>query len=213
MDIVFNGWDVCVSYLGRTWHQKLPRWWRHCNALENLASRHPQDFCKLCSAFMETIFPDVRGRFQPDEGTCHKVPMVQESGLRSTTTVGGVDSPALNPTSICVRNVLDKKVWHDWSSTPCWCQIPQQTFRGLRESMTQRVQAVRTAKGGPTQYSDAGNNVWPILRLICDTIWNCVVMIINVYKYIFHQHVPIGTVCLDLSAPLLPGLTLDLHII
>lgn len=96
---------------------------------------------------------------------------------------------------------------------PCWGMIPQQTSRGLQESMTQRVQAVQTAKGGPTQYSAAGNYVWPVLRLTWDTIWKCIVMITNVYKYIFHQHVPIGTVCSDLSAPLLPGLTLDLHII
>lgn len=100
---------MCVSYLGSTWHQKLLRWWRHCNALENLGPRHPQDFFRPCSAFMETIFPDVRGLFRQDEGTCHKGPMVQESGLRSTTTVWGVDSPDLNPTSICVRNVLNKK--------------------------------------------------------------------------------------------------------
>ena len=41
-----------------------------------------------------------------------------------------------------------------------WCQIPQDTFRGLVESMPRRIGAVLVAHGGPTAYLAGGHNVF-----------------------------------------------------
>ena len=40
-----------------------------------------------------------------------------------------------------------------------WCQIPQDTFRGLVQSMPRRVGAVLAAHRGPTAYQTGGHNV------------------------------------------------------
>ena len=72
------------------------------------------------------------------------------------------NSPDLNPMEH-LWDVLDKQV-RSTEAPPrnlqdlkdllltAWCQIPQQTFRGLGESMPPRVRAVLAAKGGPTEF-------------------------------------------------------------
>ena len=85
-------------------------------------------------------------------------------GLRSATTSLKCwpNFPDLTPIEH-LRDVLDKQVrsmeapprnlqdFKDVLLTP-WCQIPPHTFRGLAESMPQRVRAMLAAKGEPTQY-------------------------------------------------------------
>uniref|UniRef100_A0A3B1JRE4 Transposase Tc1-like domain-containing protein n=1 Tax=Astyanax mexicanus TaxID=7994 RepID=A0A3B1JRE4_ASTMX len=72
------------------------------------------------------------------------------------------DSPDLNPMKT-MWDVLEQQV-QSAAAPPgnlqelkdllmkSWCQIPQNTFRGLVESMPQRVEAVLAANGGPTAF-------------------------------------------------------------
>uniref|UniRef100_A0A8P4G4M8 Transposable element Tcb1 transposase n=1 Tax=Dicentrarchus labrax TaxID=13489 RepID=A0A8P4G4M8_DICLA len=116
--------------------------------------------------FMETVFSDGSGLFQQDNAPCHKAEMVQEwfeehnNDFRVLTWPP--NSPDLNPVEH-LWDALDKQV-RSMESPPhnlqdlkdllqtSWCQIPQHTFRGLVESMPQRVRAVLAANGEPTQY-------------------------------------------------------------
>uniref|UniRef100_A0A0E9WSK0 Tc1-like transposase DDE domain-containing protein n=1 Tax=Anguilla anguilla TaxID=7936 RepID=A0A0E9WSK0_ANGAN len=72
------------------------------------------------------------------------------------------NSPDLNPIEH-LWDVLEKQV-RSMEAPPhnlqdlndllltSWCQIPEDTFRGLVESMPRWVRAVLAARGGPTQY-------------------------------------------------------------
>uniref|UniRef100_A0A8P4K6M0 Transposable element Tc1 transposase n=1 Tax=Dicentrarchus labrax TaxID=13489 RepID=A0A8P4K6M0_DICLA len=117
-------------------------------------------------SFMETVFPDGSGLFQQDNVPCHKAKMVQEWFVEHNNEFKVLtwppDSPDLNPMEH-LWDVLDKQV-RSMEAPPnnlqdlkdllltSWCQIPQHTFRGLVESMPQRVTAVLAANGEPTQY-------------------------------------------------------------
>ena len=114
--------------------------------------------------FMDAIFPDGRGLFQQDNAPCHKAKMVQdwfeEHSSEFEVLTWPPDSPDLNPIEH-LWDVLDEQV-RSVEAPPrnlqelkellltSWCQIPQHTFRGLVESMPQRVMAVLAAEGGPT---------------------------------------------------------------
>ena len=119
-----------------------------------------------CTPFHGTVFRDGCGFFQQDNAPCHKAKMVQESFEEPNNEFEVLAWPPnsldLNPVEH-LWDVLDKQVQsmeapprnlqdlNDllWTS---WCQIPEQTLRGLVESMPPQVRAVLAAKGGPTQY-------------------------------------------------------------
>ena len=125
--------------------------------------------------FMETIFPDGCGFFQQDNTPCKKTNMFQEwfeeHNNKFEVLTWPPNSPDLNPIEH-LWDVLDKQI-QSMEAPPCniqdlkdllltsWCQIPQHTFRGLVESMPQRVRAVLAAKGGPAQYLAGGQYVMP----------------------------------------------------
>ncbi|KAE8297395.1 Transposable element Tcb1 transposase Transposable element Barney transposase [Larimichthys crocea] len=112
--------------------------------------------------FMETVFPDGSGLFQQENAPYHKAKVVQEwfeeHNNEFEVLTWPPNSPDLNPMGD-LWDALDKQV-RSMEAPPqdlkdllqtSWCQIPQHTFRGLVESMPQRVSAVLAAEGGPTK--------------------------------------------------------------
>ncbi|KAK3560207.1 hypothetical protein QTP86_000776, partial [Hemibagrus guttatus] len=97
-----------------------------------------------------------------DNAPCHKAEMVQEwfddHNNQFEVLTPPPNSPDLNPIQL-LWDVLDKQV-RSMQAPPynlqdlkdlllsSWCQIPQHTFRGLVESIPQRVRAVSAAKMG-----------------------------------------------------------------
>uniref|UniRef100_A0AAY5KPB9 Tc1-like transposase DDE domain-containing protein n=1 Tax=Esox lucius TaxID=8010 RepID=A0AAY5KPB9_ESOLU len=123
--------------------------------------------------FMAMVFPDGSGLFQQDNSPCHTAHIVrewfEEHDEEFKVLPWPPNSPDLNPIEH-LWDVLDQQV----RSTPApprnlqelkdlllmsWCQIPQDTFRGLVESMPLRIAAVMAAHGGPTAYSAGGHDV------------------------------------------------------
>ena len=116
--------------------------------------------------FMATVFPDGSGLFQQDNAPCHTAKIVQEwfeeHDKEFKVLTWPPNSPDLNPIEH-LWDVLEQQV-RSMEAPPrnlqdlkdllltSWCQIPQDTFRGLVESMPRRVRAVLVARGGPTQY-------------------------------------------------------------
>ncbi|KAJ8417445.1 hypothetical protein AAFF_G00286720 [Aldrovandia affinis] len=116
--------------------------------------------------FMATVFPDSSGLFQQDNAPCHTAKIVKEwfegHDKEFKVLTWPPNSPDLNPIDH-LWNVLDKQV-QSMEASPhnlqdlkdlmltSWCQIPQDTFRGLVEYMPRRVRDVLVARGGPTQY-------------------------------------------------------------
>uniref|UniRef100_A0A8B9R9L4 Transposase Tc1-like domain-containing protein n=1 Tax=Astyanax mexicanus TaxID=7994 RepID=A0A8B9R9L4_ASTMX len=117
-------------------------------------------------AFMGMVFPDGSGFFQQDNAPCHTADCVQEwfeeHSEEFSLLPWPTDSPDLNPMKT-MWDVLEQQV-QSAAAPPgnlqelkdllmkSWCQIPQNNFRGLVESMPQRVEAVLAANGGPTAF-------------------------------------------------------------
>ena len=115
---------------------------------------------------MAMVFPDGSGLFQEDNAPCHTAHIVrewfEEHDEVFTVLHWPPNSPDLNPIEH-LWDVLDRQVR---STAPpprnlqdlkdlllmFWCQIPQDTFRGLVESRPRRVGAVLAAHGQPTAY-------------------------------------------------------------
>lgn len=114
--------------------------------------------------FMNSVFPDGSGYFQQDSTTCCTSDSVQEwfeehdDEFKELTWPP--DSPDLNPMEQ-LWDVLDKQI-RSMNASPLtsleelknllqasWSQIPQDTFRGLVESMPLRVKEVLQSRGGP----------------------------------------------------------------
>lgn len=123
--------------------------------------------------FMETVFPDGSGLFQQDNAPCRTEETVlewfEEHDDEFRVSTWPRDSPDLNPLGH-LWDVLEKQVqsleapphniqdFKDLLLTS-WCEIPQTTFRGLVESMPERVGAVLAANGGPEQCYSGVHNV------------------------------------------------------
>lgn len=123
--------------------------------------------------FMNTVFLEGSGHFQQDNVPRYTADSVrewfEEHDSEFSVLTWPPNSPDLNPMEQ-LWNVLDKQV-KSTESPPrsleelrdllltCWCQIPQETFRGLVESMPLRVRAVLEAQGVPIQYVAGGHNV------------------------------------------------------
>uniref|UniRef100_A0A3Q3JTD4 Transposase Tc1-like domain-containing protein n=1 Tax=Monopterus albus TaxID=43700 RepID=A0A3Q3JTD4_MONAL len=123
--------------------------------------------------FMAKVFPDGSGFFQQDDAPCYTAKSVQEwfeeHDSEFKVLTWPPNSPDLNPVEH-LWDVLEKQI-QDMEASPhslqdlkdllmtSWCQIPEDTFRGLVESMPQRVRAVLAEQGGPTQYLAGGFNV------------------------------------------------------
>lgn len=118
------------------------------------------------SPFMEAVFPDGSGFFQQDDVSCHKAKTVQEWFEEHNNEFKVLTLPPNSPDLNLINHLwdtLDKQV-QSMEAPPCnlqdlkdllltsWCQIPQYTFRGLVESMPERVRAALSAKGRPTQH-------------------------------------------------------------
>ncbi|KAJ8254683.1 hypothetical protein GJAV_G00196010 [Gymnothorax javanicus] len=116
--------------------------------------------------FMATVFPDGDGFFQQDGGPCCTAQSVQEwfeeHDAEFKLLPWPPNSPDLNPL-VNLWGLLEQQVRS--AATPpgsledlkelllaSWDQIPQDTFRGLIESLALRVKAVLAAQGGPTAY-------------------------------------------------------------
>ena len=116
--------------------------------------------------FMAMVFSDGSGLFQQDNAPCHTAHIVwewfEEHDEVFTVLPWPPNSPDLNPIEH-LWDVLDRQV-RSTAAPPrnlqdlkdlllmFWCQIPQDTFRRLGESMSQRVGAVLATHGGPTAY-------------------------------------------------------------
>ena len=116
--------------------------------------------------FMAMVFLDGSGLLRQDNAPCHTAHIVREwfEELDEVFTVlpWPPNSPDLNPIEH-LWDVMDRQV-RSTAAPPrnlqdlkdlllmFWCQIPQDTFRGLVESMPWRVGAVLAANGGPTAY-------------------------------------------------------------
>ncbi|KAG5841041.1 hypothetical protein ANANG_G00195380 [Anguilla anguilla] len=116
--------------------------------------------------FMATVFPGGSGLFQQGNAPCHTAKIVQEwfeeHDKEFMVLPWPPNSPDLSPIEH-LWDVLEKQV-RSMEAPPhnlqdlkdllltSWCQISEDTFRGLVESMPRRVRAVLAARGGPTQY-------------------------------------------------------------
>lgn len=114
--------------------------------------------------FMAMVFPDGRGHFQQDNAPCHSATIGQEWFEEHDKELQVLpwppNSPDLNPIEH-LWDVLETQV-QSMEASPCnindlkdmlltsWCQIPEVTFRGLVESMPQRVRAVLAVEEGLT---------------------------------------------------------------
>ena len=115
---------------------------------------------------MAMAFPDGSGLFQQDNAPCHTAHIVRECFEEHyevfTVLPWLPNAPDLNliehlwdvlgrqvrSTVAPPRNLQDLKDL----LLMFWCQIPQDTFRSLVESMPRWVGAVSAAHGGPTAY-------------------------------------------------------------
>ncbi|KAF7659717.1 hypothetical protein LDENG_00294150 [Lucifuga dentata] len=112
--------------------------------------------------FMAVVFPDGSGLFQQDNTPCHTAEIVQE-WFEEHDTEFKMLTWLPNSPDLSLRDVLEKQV-RSMQAPPhnlqdlkdllltSWCQIPQDTFRSLVESMPRQVRAILAARGGPTQY-------------------------------------------------------------
>ncbi|XP_051541380.1 voltage-gated hydrogen channel 1-like isoform X1 [Myxocyprinus asiaticus] len=122
---------------------------------------------------MAMVFPDGSGLFQQDNSPHHTAHIDQEwfeeHDEEFKVLPWPPNSPDLNPIEH-MWDVLDQQV-QSMEAPPhklqdlkdlllmSWCQIPQDTFRGLVESMPRRVGTVLAAHGGPIAYYTGGHNV------------------------------------------------------
>ncbi|CAN9501504.1 unnamed protein product [Ophioblennius macclurei] len=116
--------------------------------------------------FMGVMFPEGGGLFQQDNAPCYVADSVQrwfeEHDQEFTVLTWPPNSPDLNPIEH-LWDLLDKQIqamedpphtlqdFKDLLLT-FWCQIPQETFRSVVQSMPERVSAVFASQGGLTQY-------------------------------------------------------------
>lgn len=95
----------------------------------------------------EMIFPHGFGLFRQDNATCHKAKMDQGWFEKNEFEVlkWPPNFPVLNSIKASLGYVGKQEMDPVTS-----CQKPQQTFRGLVESLPWLIRAVLAAKGGPT---------------------------------------------------------------
>ncbi|KAK7919271.1 hypothetical protein WMY93_010555 [Mugilogobius chulae] len=125
--------------------------------------------------FMNSVFPEGTGYFQQDSSAyCSASDCVQEwfeehdDEFKELTWPP--DSAELNPMEQ-LWDVLDKQI-KSMNASPLtsleelknllqasWSQIPQDSFRGLVESMPHRVKAVLQSRGGPLSYVPGGLSI------------------------------------------------------
>uniref|UniRef100_A0A3Q1K3H4 Uncharacterized protein n=1 Tax=Anabas testudineus TaxID=64144 RepID=A0A3Q1K3H4_ANATE len=115
--------------------------------------------------FMTMVFPDGSGFLQQDNAPCNSTTIGQEWFEEHDKELQMLPWPSNSPDLNLIDHLWDMLETQVQSveAPPCslqdlkdmlltfWCQIPEDTFRGLVESMPQRVRAVLAAEEEPTQ--------------------------------------------------------------
>ncbi|CAL1599941.1 unnamed protein product [Knipowitschia caucasica] len=123
--------------------------------------------------FMNSVFPEGSGFFQQDSSSSSSDSVqewFEEHDDEFKELPWPPDSAELNPMEQ-LWDVLDQQI-RSMHASPLtsleelknllqasWTQIPQDTFRGLVESMPHRVKAVLQSRGGPLNYVPGGLSI------------------------------------------------------
>ena len=166
--------SACVSFTwgrdGTRMHcRKKARWWRQCDALGSVLLGNPGSsevmwmftrvtYLKWYVSVLQTkLHPFMAtgiSRMAVPSFSRIMRPVTLQRNVQECSVLDPInhlwDVPHLQFPSMEAppRNLQDLK---DLLLTS-WCQIPQDTFRGLVEFMPRRLRAVLAARGGPTQY-------------------------------------------------------------
>ncbi len=163
---------MCVVYIrgtdgSRMHYGKKASRWRKCCSLDNVLL-HGKPWVTLLHVtlityleiiwdiFMALLFPDGSGLLQQDNALCHTAKIVQECLEEHEFKVfpWPPNSPDLNPTEH-LWDVLEHQIWSIEASLRnlqdlqlmSWYQRPQDTIRGLVESMLRCIRAVWKHEG------------------------------------------------------------------